>query len=143
MDLIPTGMELNVNAIQDSSMSMVNVFLWLLPLQFAQLMLALTEFLVFVKMDFMKSQDITAKDVPMDKFGMDWNAASTPLAHQDIHSTIRKTNVIQKLSIVDKIQSGMELCVFVIKVTIHCQETVSNVLQTQHGTERAAILKFQ
>ena len=71
MDLIPTGMELNVNAIQDSSVSMVNVFLSLLPLQFAQLMLALTEFLVLVKMDFMKSQDITAKDVPMDKFGMD------------------------------------------------------------------------
>lgn len=71
MDLILIGMELNVNAIQDSSMSMVNVFLSLLPPQFARLMLALTEFLVFVKMDFMKSQDITAKDVQMDKFGMD------------------------------------------------------------------------
>lgn len=71
MDLILIGMELNVNAIQDSSMSMANVFLSLLPPQFALLMLALTEFLVFVKMDFMKSQDITAKDVPMDKFGMD------------------------------------------------------------------------
>lgn len=43
VDLIPTGMESNVNAIQDSSMLMVNVFLSLLPPQSAQLMLALTE----------------------------------------------------------------------------------------------------
>ena len=71
-------------------------------------------------MDFMKCQDTTAKDVPINKFGMDRNAVSTPHAHQDIPTTIIKTNVIQTPSIVEKIQSGMELYVFAMKVTTHC-----------------------
>lgn len=49
---------------------MVNVFSLRLSLQSVQETLTSMELLVFVMMDFMKFQDTTVKDVPMEKFGM-------------------------------------------------------------------------
>lgn len=121
---------------------MVNVFSLRLSLQSVQETLTSMELLVFVMMDFMKFQDTTVKDVPMEKFGMGWNVITTHHVHQDMFTTLIKINVILKPSIVDKILFGMELYVFAMQVIIYWMEIALNVLPIQLGMEKAVIPKF-
>lgn len=65
----------------------------------------------------MKFQNSTAKDAPMDKFGMVLNAVITLLAQADTHGTLNSKDVMPKQFNAHKILTGTELFAFVLQDT--------------------------
>ena len=98
--------------------------------------------LVCAKLDIMKFQDSTVKDVPMDKSGTELNAAGTQHVQVDTHGTHNITDATPRPFHAHKMLNGTELCACVPQDTIWLDLSVLNVHQALPGTERPAVLKF-
>lgn len=138
-----TGMVPDANAILDLLKEMEPAFSQPIqshnahPTQFSTVLHAL------VKQDFMKFQDSTVKDVPMDKSGMVLSVHGIPHAQVDTYGAINTEDVRPKQFNAHKTQNGTEPSVFVELDFICRVMCVLAAQPVQLGTEELAIHKSQ
>lgn len=143
VNLTHTGTVPDANATLDSLREMEPAFTLLIQSHNAHQTQSSTVSRAPVQLDTMKSQDSTAKDALMDKFGMEPNALGTLLAQVDTFGTINTEDVMLRPFNALKTLNGTELCACATMDSTWLVMSALAAHQTLLGTEETATHKFQ